>query len=48
MDRWDNAALPRPTGDRARLEADLDEFGYCVVAGALDAAVPGELRPESE
>jgi hypothetical protein len=44
MERWDNAALPRPTQDRARLEADLDEFGYCVVARALDGAALAEVR----
>lgn len=43
-DRWDNAALPRPTQDRARLEADLDGFGYCVVARALAGTALAEVR----
>ena len=42
--RWDDAALPRPTQDRARLEADLDEFGYCIVARALAGAALDQLR----
>jgi ectoine hydroxylase-related dioxygenase (phytanoyl-CoA dioxygenase family) len=34
-DRWDNVTLPQATRDPARLAADLDEFGYCVIAEAL-------------
>ena len=43
MERWDNAALPRPTRDQARLEADLDEFGYCAVAEALAGAALNQV-----
>lgn len=34
-DRWDNVTLPQATRDPARLAADLDEFGNCVIAEAL-------------
>ena len=35
MDRWDDAAPPRPTRDPWALAADLDEFGCCLIAEAL-------------
>ena len=38
MDRWDDAAPPRPTRDPWALAADLDEFGCCLIADALAAA----------
>ena len=34
-DRWDNVTLPQATRDPARLAADLDEFGNCMIAEAL-------------
>ena len=45
-DRWNNVTLPQATRDEARLAADFDEFGYCVVAEALagDALEAVQLR----
>ncbi len=34
---WDPARLPKPTRDAARLRADMDDFGYCLIAEALTA-----------
>jgi ectoine hydroxylase-related dioxygenase (phytanoyl-CoA dioxygenase family) len=34
---WDLEALPKPTRDEARLIADMDAWGYCLVAEALPA-----------
>jgi hypothetical protein len=36
--------LPQASTDRARLYADLDVHGYCVVAYALSAAQVDALR----
>ncbi|MGE0829348.1 MAG: phytanoyl-CoA dioxygenase family protein, partial [Hyphomonadaceae bacterium] len=38
------ARLPKPTKDRAQAKADLDEYGYCLVAGALSPAQVRALR----
>jgi ectoine hydroxylase-related dioxygenase (phytanoyl-CoA dioxygenase family) len=43
-DRWDNVTLPQATRDGARLAADLDEFGYCVIADALDSDTLDNVR----
>ena len=36
--------LPRPTTDLGRAKVDLDEFGYCLLANALDANEVAALR----
>lgn len=41
---WDEAELPRPTTDVARLKADMDRWGYCMLADALPAANVAEIR----
>ncbi len=35
MPSWNPEELPKPASDRARLTADLDEFGYCIIEDAL-------------
>jgi hypothetical protein len=35
MRNWTNDELPRATSDLETLKADMDEFGYCVVANAI-------------
>ena len=37
-------ALPEPTTDLDRHKADLDEFGYCIVADALSAEQATALK----
>ena len=37
---WTHDELPQPTTDLATLKADIDEFGYCLVA---DAIAPEQL-----
>ena len=37
MAPWDPAMLPRATRDEARLKADLDTYGYCLIEDAIDA-----------
>jgi ectoine hydroxylase-related dioxygenase (phytanoyl-CoA dioxygenase family) len=48
MATFDPANLPRPTKDVAQLKADLDAFGYCLVAEALDAERLARLRERLE
>ncbi len=36
---WDQAALPKPTSDPARLRHDLDVFGYGIIKNALEKPV---------
>jgi ectoine hydroxylase-related dioxygenase (phytanoyl-CoA dioxygenase family) len=40
MTQWDTAQLPKPTRDLARLKADIDEWGYCLIA---EAYTPAEI-----
>ena len=42
--RGTNERLPEPTQDHDQLKRDVDEFGYCVYADALDAAFLECLR----
>ena len=41
MFKWTHEELPQPTSDLAKLKADIDEFGYCLVKDAID---PDQLR----
>lgn len=41
---WADATLPEPTTDLSRAKADLDEFGYCLVADALPISQCERLR----
>lgn len=36
--------LPKATADLGRLKSDMDEFGYCIVAEAIDARRVAEIR----
>jgi ectoine hydroxylase-related dioxygenase (phytanoyl-CoA dioxygenase family) len=49
---WDPEALPKHTQDEARLIADMDEWGYCLVADALSpeqlAAIHERLEKQAE
>ena len=45
---WDGADLPKPTRDVARLKADMDAWGYCLLADALPAARLAEIRVRLE
>ncbi len=36
--------LPQPTTDHDQAKSDLEQFGYCLVAGALSAAEVSDLR----
>ena len=42
--RGANERLPEPTQDHVQLKQDVDEFGYCVYADALDADFLDRLR----
>ena len=41
---WRDKRLPQPTKDMGRLRADLDDFGYCLIADALSAAQLRDMR----
>ena len=41
---WDVEDLPRPTRDVARLKADMDAWGYCLLAEALLQAYSQQNR----
>ena len=43
-DRWDNVTLPQATRDGVHLAADLDAFGYCVIAEALTGEALDAVR----
>lgn len=43
-DRWDNVTLPQATRDGVQLAADLDAFGYCVIAEALTGEALDAVR----
>ena len=51
MDAWDEGELPRLTRDLDQAKADLDRFGYCLLANALDderlAAVRARLYDQA-
>ena len=38
MAHWDAKTLPKPTRDEARLKADIDEWGYCLIEAAYTPA----------
>lgn len=40
--------LPKPTTELSRAKVDLDEFGYCLLANALNADEVGALRTRLE
>lgn len=40
--------LPKPTSDRGQIKTDLDEFGYAIVANALDQSAVAALRKRVE
>ena len=40
--------LPRPTSDLGRAQADLDAFGFCLLANALDSGQVSALRSRLE
>ncbi len=44
METIDHDALPQPTTDLELARRNLDEFGYCLLENALDAARVGALR----
>ncbi len=44
----DQQALPQPTKDLATAKADLDRYGYCLLAEALDPAQLAALRTRLE
>ena len=44
MHAWSPDDLPRLSRDPARLAADLDSWGYCLVADALDGATADAVR----
>lgn len=48
MASWDRANLPRATRDAERLKADIDSFGYCILAEALTAAQLAAVRARVE
>ena len=37
-------ALPQPTADNARQRADMDEFGYCIIAEAMSPEQTARVR----
>ena len=41
---WSAEELPQPTGEAARLESDLFEYGYCVISNALHPASLESVR----
>ena len=41
---WDDEQLPRPTKDLPQLLRDMHEWGYCLLADALNAHELGEIR----
>jgi len=46
--RTRRSASPAPTNDLTRAKADMDAFGYCLVAGALSDADVGAIRARLE
>lgn len=48
MDRWTEQELPKPTTDLATGKADLDRFGYCILAEALPEPQLVALRARLE
>jgi len=45
---WDAAELPKPTRDVERLKADMDAWGYCLLADAIAADRLVEIRARLE
>jgi ectoine hydroxylase-related dioxygenase (phytanoyl-CoA dioxygenase family) len=43
MKNWTDDELPRATTDLSRLKSDMDEFGYCIIAEAIDAGRAAEI-----
>ncbi|MFO0997694.1 MAG: phytanoyl-CoA dioxygenase family protein [Alphaproteobacteria bacterium] len=41
---WDPTTLPKPTQDLARLKADMDQFGYCMIEAAFPRTVMDAIR----
>jgi hypothetical protein len=44
MKNWIDDELPRATSDLETLKADIDEFGYCIVANAIGEEQVKEIR----
>jgi hypothetical protein len=45
---WDEAELPKPTRDIERLKADMDAWGYCLLAEAIPGDQLVEIRARLE
>jgi hypothetical protein len=44
MKNWTDEELPKATGDLEKLKADMDEFGYCIVANAIGEEQVAQIR----